>query len=539
MNGGLVGKIVGENNIGTFGTSLATLGTGLSSFITNIGEFGSEEEKTAEYAANAIQKLAEANKYVENTGGFIAAIIGDNNLGDFGDDIGSLGEGLGKFVKELNDNGFNATDSPALVEAACACIEKIAGLNSSLEDSNWYSNILGLGKTDLQKFSEQIPLLAEGINNFVQKLPDFTTEKLEIVRTAVDALLAIGALGALDLSNIATNMIYFSGSLDDLGVGISTFFNTLTEIGLETIQDGINKVDQLIAMASTIAETNVEQVSTFSDSLVKVANEGVTGFCDAFSGVIPKEKAKQAVVIMMKSAISGAEAMRPAAINKFKQIADQCVGTLRNFYQAFFEAGVYLAQGFADGITSNASAAIAAAAEMGRRAAQALADATQEQSPSKLTHKMGGYFGEGFIIGIREQFGKVYDTAFNTGDMAKEGLSNAIAKISQMVEDGIDTSPTIRPVLDLSEVEQGAAYLGSMFGTNSVGLRENINSISNGFNSRIQNGSGLDLLNAINKLEATVRGSNGNTLNIYTQELDSEKLDQIVRHVNKELGVIF
>jgi hypothetical protein len=165
--------------------------------------------------------------------------------------------------------------------------------------------------------------------------------------------------------------------------------------------------------------------------------------------------------------------------------------------------------------------------------------AIDSASPSKETHKLGNYFGEGFVIGIKDYFGKVYDAAYNSGDLAKEGLSNAITKISSMIEDGIDTSPTITPVLDLSNVKAGAEYLGSMFGSNSIGVNENVNSITNGFNSRIQNGGNLDLLNAINKLEATVRGSNGNTLNIYSQELDSEKLDQIVKYVNKELGVIF
>ena len=535
--GGFLSNILGDNRLDDFGIQLVCLGLGLADFVTTLKGFNQDSVTIVDSACQAIQKLGDANKYVQNTGGFISFLIGDNNLGDFGNQISQLGNGLASFVLALRDGGFENGDTVTLVDNACKSIEKIAGLNQFLSDDKWFNKLIG--NSSLESFAKEIPKLATGINDFVKALPDFSAEKLEVVRMAIDALLAIGSLGALDLSNIATNMLYFSGSLSDLGVGISTFFNTLTEIGLETIQEGIGKVNELIAMASTIAETNIEQVSVFSDSLVKVANEGVKGFCDAFDGDIPKIRAKQAVVKMLISALSGAVAMKPLIIKEFNAIAEGSVTKLRSFYQAFFDAGRYLTQGFADGIRDNIQAAVDAATDVGKAAATALANATQEESPSKLTHKMGVYFSEGFAIGIKEQFGKVYNTAFNAGDMAKEGLSNAIAKISQMVEDGIDTSPTIRPVLDLSEVEQGASYLGSMFGTNSIGLKENINSISNGFNSRIQNGSGLDLLNAINKLEATVRGSNGNTLNIYTQELDSEKLDQIVRHVNKELGVIF
>ena len=33
--------------------------------------------------------------------------------------------------------------------------------------------------------------------------------------------------------------------------------------------------------------------------------------------------------------------------------------------------------------------------------------------------------------------------------------------------------------------------------------------------------------------------SQGNTLNIYAQELDDQKLKQIVRYVNKEFGIAY
>ena len=537
--GGLLGKIVGENSFETFGTSLKTLGTGLNDFVATLKDFTPESVSIVDSACQAIQKLGDANKYVANTGGFVSFIIGDNDLGDFGLQISKLGNGLAAFVLALRDGGFDSNDTVTLVDNACKAVQTLAGLNQYLGDDKWFNKLIG--NSSLETFANEIPKLATGINNFVLALPDFGTEKLEVVKTAVDALLAIGTLGGLDLENIALNMSYFSTSLEELGISIGTFFNTLTEIGLDVIQEGVGKVNELVAMASTIAETNIEQISIFSDSLVKVANEGVMGFCNAFEGPIPKQKARQAVIEMIKAAISGAESKKKDMVTSFENIAKECIKILESYYNVFYNTGTYLAQGFANGIRDNGNygGALAAAREMGSKAADELRNSINVNSPSKITEEIGNYFGEGLVIGIRDYFGKVYNTAFNAGDMAKEGLSNAIAKISQMVEDGIDTSPTIRPVLDLSEVEQGAAYLGSMFGTNSVGLRENINSISNGFNSRIQNGSGLDLLNAINKLETTVRGSNGNILNIYTQELDSEKLDQIVRHVNKELGVIF
>lgn len=536
-SGGLLANIVGDNTLDTFGNSLVALGSGINSFVTQLTNFDSKSANIVTQACEAIKTIAETNNTIPNSGGLIANIIGDNDLGDFGEDIKSLGTGLGSFVKALNDNGFSIENGPALIGAACEAIKNIAGLNKELENNDWYSKLLG--KTDLEKFSEQIPNLATGIANFIKNLGGFKVEQIPLVQAATEALYTLATLGLLDLENAATNITYFGTSLGYLGTDIATFVNTLTNIGLETIQEGVTKVQELINMASTIAAVNIEQINIFSDSLIKVANDGVMGFCEAFSGVVPKEKAKQAVIAMMVSAIFGAESKRIPMINKFKQICQESIDTIRSFYKAMYDAGVYFVQGFADGINGNAPAAITAAYNMAANSVTAAQKAIDSASPSKETHKLGNYFGEGFVIGIKDYFGKVYDTAYNSGDLAKDGLSNAITKISAMIENGIDTSPTIRPVLDLSNVKDGAAYLGSMFGSNSIGVNENLNSISNGFNSRIQNGGSLDLLNAINKLEATVRGSNGNTLNIYSQELDSEKLDQIVRYVNKELGVIF
>jgi hypothetical protein len=202
-----------------------------------------------------------------------------------------------------------------------------------------------------------------------------------------------------------------------------------------------------------------------------------------------------------------------------------------------YNAGADFTMGFVEGLRSKIEEAARAAAEMARTALAAAKAAIDSNSPSKETMKLGGFFGEGFMLGIKSYSGKVYSEAYDTGDMAKEGLSKAISKIKSIIEDGIDTSPTIRPVLDLSDIESGFSTLNSMFNNDSIAVNGNIASITNGFNSRIQNGYDNDLLEAINKLDADIKNSGGNILNIYTQELDSAKLDQIVTHVNKELGI--
>ena len=112
--------------------------------------------------------------------------------------------------------------------------------------------------------------------------------------------------------------------------------------------------------------------------------------------------------------------------------------------------------------------------------------------------------------------GKVYGSAYSVGEYAKDGLSNAISRVSNLIDSGIDTQPTIRPVLDLSEVESGAGYLNAMFSNGpSVGVMSNLRAISSGMKARNQNGANSDVVSAIDKLRGDI-GNIGGTTNNYS-----------------------
>jgi hypothetical protein len=69
----------------------------------------------------------------------------------------------------------------------------------------------------------------------------------------------------------------------------------------------------------------------------------------------------------------------------------------------------------------------------------------------------------GYVNALIDYADKSYDAGANLGDSAKKGLRNAITKIVDMFNGDVDTQPTIRPVLDLTNVESGARRLNTMF----------------------------------------------------------------------------
>ena len=105
----------------------------------------------------------------------------------------------------------------------------------------------------------------------------------------------------------------------------------------------------------------------------------------------------------------------------------------------------------------------------------------------------------------------VYKAGSTMGEKAVGSISKTIRTISDAINTDIDAQPTIRPVLDLSDVRAGAANISNMLDLGStVGVKANVGAISSMMNDRNQNGANYEVVSAINKLRKDL-GNIGNT----------------------------
>ena len=77
-------------------------------------------------------------------------------------------------------------------------------------------------------------------------------------------------------------------------------------------------------------------------------------------------------------------------------------------------------------------------------------------SPSKVFMRMGSYMGEGLTIGIEESFKDTNKTTLNS-------LTNVISTVNDLLLNDMDMNPTIRPVLDLTDVRGSTEELNRIF----------------------------------------------------------------------------
>ena len=89
-----------------------------------------------------------------------------------------------------------------------------------------------------------------------------------------------------------------------------------------------------------------------------------------------------------------------------------------------------------------------------------------EESPSKYTEKSGRYFVEGLTNGIADESGSAITEVVGFGSELISAMSTAMARVAYIASDDFSISPTITPVVDMSNARMAAGSMNTMFGSN-------------------------------------------------------------------------
>lgn len=437
-SGGVVGFFAGENDMGEFGKQLVPFGEAMKAFGDAVRGLEADAIVNSATAGKALVELADT---VPNTGGVVAFFTGNNDVDTFGEKLVPFGEAMKAYSEAIMgmDSAAitnSATAGKALVELANT-IPNTGGLVS------WFT-----GDNDLGSFGDSLVQFGSGIKSYSDSISGIDTGIMSSVITQVNRLVEM-AKGMAELDT--SGMSGFSTALIQLGNnGIDGFINAINNKQTQFNTAGANLMIKLIAgVKSKDYETRNAFVNILSSCLTAIANKypefqnaGMQCMIKFIAGV--KEKAEE-----VKTAFTGN--------------LNASVTAIRDYHDQFKQAGTYLVEGFADGISENTYRAEAKARAMARAAAEAAEDELDEHSPSRVGYHIGDFFGLGFVNAIGTYAVKAYNASAEMADSAKTGLGNAIAKVKDMIDNGVDGQPTIRPILDLSDVEEKSHRLNTLF----------------------------------------------------------------------------
>ena len=513
----ITGWLNGESDLSSFGSKLAPLGTGISEFVANLGTFKPEQVETIKSACEALKAIAEAAGEIPKHGGIAQAFTGDNDIEKFADKLGPTGSGISEFVKELTKDGTFDQTKIDIVKAGCDALKTIADVAGELPKQGGLAQAF-TGDNDISAFAGKLGKVAEGIRGFVWELQKdnvITQDSIAKINAVNNIMWAIADLGKINLGDT-------SGKLEELGARLGSFGNKITEyvkgintVSLDDLQSGKEKINKIIEIANTLAAVSSDPIEQLGEKLKNFATDALKKFVDGLNATQPKVDATNAIKALIDAIISAMGEKDDDVKTGATNIIETATKALEssNHTDRASKAGLNILNGFINGMNDKDGRVWNKAYSIGRTAVDAINKATDEHSPSKETFKTGKFFDQGFINGIKSLEDKIYSETYGVGDKARLGLGRAIRGVSNLISEGIDDEFTIRPVLDLSDVQSGAAAINGMLGVPSVGVAANLNAISTGMRTYRQNG-GDDVISAIDKLGKNLGNTTGDTYNI-------------------------
>ena len=488
-SGGLVAFFTGENDLDMFGEKLVPFGEAMKQY--SIAVTGLDANVVVN-SANAAKALVELSNNLPNSGGIVSWFTGDNDIASFGEKLVSFGQSFAAYYASVS------TVDVAKLSGVVAQFRNLVDLANGITSvdtsgmSRFAQDLTNLGNSGIEGFintfnnaSSRVSAAATSmLTTFINAANAQKSAVVSTFTTMVNSVISSLTSQQYQFTTIGSTMMtnFITGIRGKDSLARNTFLTTINGC-LTTLRNKFyefNTVGQAV-MTNLIAGIRSKD-QTARDTFVQIVSRCLTAIRNKYTDFYNAGK------YLVEGFADGITANTYTARDTFVQIVSRCLTAIRNKYTDFYNAGKYLVEGFADGITANTYLAEARARAMAAAAARAAERELDEHSPSKVGYRIGDFFGLAFVNAISDYADKSYKAGTNMAAAAKNGLSNAISKIREFVDGEMEVQPTIRPVLDLSEVRSSAGRLTAILSrSQAMKISSSMNRETTG---EIQNGDG-------------------------------------------------
>ena len=553
--GGWLQDVFGEQNWLYFADGMKQIGNGLTEFNKATASLTPELLESITQRTDALAGVIEAMKKVPTSDGWAQAIFGEQDWSGFANGMDYIGQGLRRFAsatESIDDlERLNTLATPlASVVTAITTIPASGGLLDTL---------LGGDKVDFKGFGDGMASIGEGLQKLYNKCGEIEdTTRLNnfalAIKTIFNALGAIVISGGTVMSQLVsgTNPFgeAFRTAMEDLGLGV-TYFATKTALTtFDNVGAAISAADSLYTFLSKLKDFEVDGVENFKKAVNSLADTNISGFVETFSAASGDfesigtnilsaisdaftgealNSGVETVISGMLSAFDGHQADYEAVgtticsaiadtLSSDTTVSGAAEGMIQSAKSAassatdgFVSVGQNIGAGISAGMNSYISTICQKARDMVSAAKQAAEDEAVIASPSKVfRYEIGAYMGMGMALGLEDYVRTVGRAGGNLARSAIDGVKSTISRIGDVFNSDLDVNPTIRPVVDLSDVESSANSINNLLGgTVPTSILNRANSIGQTMNARIQNGSFNDVVSAIDKLRSGLSDLSG------------------------------
>lgn len=546
---------------------LAALITAVGAIVAAIGALVKKFPQLEEFLDKGIPIL---QKIGYALGSFLGNIVGGFTEGATSG-LPGVGKNLSDFMKNAQPfiDGAKGIDSSVTtgITSLCKAILTLTGTDFL----NVIASVFSMGNVSFVKMGEQLKPFGEALSDYAQSVKGINAEDIQASAKAAKALVALndalpksgGFLGKLlgnsDLANLGTQLKPFGEALSDYSnsvANVSPDKVAFATSAVKSLVEAINATDSVKATGTstfvqavdTLAETNISGfVSAFKGSSSKVKNVG-SMLTSALAGgvksksntlsatasnmaesmknsIASKDKEFQKVGVALISALAiGIQAQVNQAVNAANYVGASAANGSGQAYTSFYMNGINLGRGLVLGMNAMQQSAYNSGYALGQAAVRGEKDGQKSHSPSKLTIQAGKWLGEGLIIGMNAMESKTYGAGKSMGETAFDSIRSALSGMNDIIDSDMDTTPTIRPVLDLTNVKATAGKLNGLFTDPAFTPLANLRAIGNISARNNQNGNSDEVVRAINRLGKSLNnvGNTYNSINGVTYDNGSE-----------------
>ena len=494
--GGMVSWFTGDNKLDVFGEQLTIFGYGLSSYSKSVAGVNCDKIKESSDAAIALATMAHE---LPNEGGMVSWFTGDNTLGAFGEELSKFGSYLVDYSGLMNSVSLEnvnkgtecfkmisqmSTDfSTGDVRLGTFC-EDVRDLGEALVDYSYNASVVAL--KDTETIIENLNDVADACNNLASvdttAIRNVGDSVQDSIRDVVDGCLEVILTKLPDYVKMGKDII------SRINTGITnespSMIATATKAGGDLIQTFRNAIGSKVStveqsfrdLTTTVGRTLASATNNFSsvgadwmtklksgvDSGKSSVSTSISGICGGLTNTIRSyyNSMYSAGAELVSKLKSGVDSGKSSISSSISVVCGGLANTVRAYYDSMYNAGYYLVTGLANGISYNSNIASYAASSVARSAAQAARNALDIHSPSRVFEEIGKYVDQGFALGMTKNVGVIEDSSYNIAEKSIDIMKNTL---SNVIDEEFDLDPVIRPVLDITDIQNGAGLLGSMF----------------------------------------------------------------------------
>lgn len=304
--------------------------------------------------------------------------------------------------------------------------------------------------------------------------------------TGLAILAGVGAGAAVVLGLLVETIIgLIPKAMRALADGIIEFANVLSNAGPTFVAAAVTLITSIAKAIDTTAPLVVSTIVNLINLLLNALLVNMPKFVDKGSQIIVKflegvsrnmpsivTAGTNVVIAFVEGVGANASRITEAAANTVITFVNSLASTIRSKSEEMNAAGRNVASaiisGMASGLTGGVSAVVTAAKNVATSALNSAKKLLGIASPSKEFAKLGAWSSEGFAIGITKTADVAAVAAENLGETAIDALKKSMINLGDIVANDINLTPTIRPVLDLTDIQKGSTLIDGLLTPSAI-----------------------------------------------------------------------